>query len=182
MAVCRPFRCKVPPCLSLAMPRTFKLFYFTLGDELCQFLSVNFKAEFFQSGVTSATASAPDRGPPAPIPAQCACLPNHGQCRAHWICFILHWGVNNVTLFYQCILKQNVANQGQRPRRESQWHGEGHDKRRRCNERQSCRIGGGGMRKGNVTTIQTRGMGGNGTTRGDGAMIGRDAGRSEMVA
>jgi hypothetical protein len=37
------------------------------------------------------------------------------------------------------------------------------------------------MRRGNVIISQTRGMGGNGATRGNGAMRDRDTGRSEAA-
>ncbi len=43
-------------------------------------------------------------------------------------------------------------------------------------------MGGGGVRRGNATTSQTRGTGGHGAMRGDGGMRGRDAGRLEAAA
>ncbi len=58
-------------------------------------------------------------------------------------------------------------------RDERQWR----DESRRC-----WQMGGGGVRRGNATTSQTRGMGGHGMARGDVAMRGRDASRSEAAA
>ncbi len=43
-------------------------------------------------------------------------------------------------------------------------------------------MGGGGVRRGNATASPTRGTGGHGTMRGNGAMRGGDAGRWEAAA
>ncbi len=44
-------------------------------------------------------ASAAAHDPPVSVPALCACLPHHGQCRARSVFFILRWGVSCVTFF-----------------------------------------------------------------------------------
>jgi hypothetical protein len=62
-----------------------------------------------------------------------------------------------------------------------------HDKRQQCNERQRCRkVEGGNIRRGDLTTSQTRGARGDGMERGmmrgNSTMRGRVTGRWELVA
>ncbi len=59
--------------------------FFALGGVLCQFFyQCILKQNFANQG------RRPTR-PLPPVPAQCACLPHHGQCLARSVCFILHW-------------------------------------------------------------------------------------------
>ncbi len=92
-----------PPCIrssamhqfttSWVTPCTLCLFYIALRGVLCHFLSVHFKVNFHQSGVTSSAASAAAHGSLPSVPVQCACLLHHVQFLAHSVCFIWQLGL-----------------------------------------------------------------------------------------